>query len=217
MQTSLLLLVSGIHRLSPDHEAELAPHFRKGTYMSKTASIGLLPSSTPVRPPDGLDRPPADREQPHRHPQRRPPPFRSLSPENCRLPRRRDQTNDPAIRFIRINGPGFRGHFRLRPIAGFTSICDKSAAWRRSEAIYRLHSGISHTKMPSAALGHKQERIGGWARAVRNGQPARWGGRHGQMRAPRRFIPAIQSTIGRKERMPRRKVPRYNSNLQPSA
>ena len=30
----------------PDREAELLRHFRKGTFMSKTASIGLLPSST---------------------------------------------------------------------------------------------------------------------------------------------------------------------------
>ena len=46
MQTSLLFVVSGIHKLLPDHEAELLRHFRKGTSMSKTASIGLLPSST---------------------------------------------------------------------------------------------------------------------------------------------------------------------------
>ena len=30
----------------PHHEAETLRHFRKGTSMSKTASIGLLPSST---------------------------------------------------------------------------------------------------------------------------------------------------------------------------
>ena len=41
-----LFLASGIHKLSPDHDAELLRHFRKGTYMSKTASIGLVPSST---------------------------------------------------------------------------------------------------------------------------------------------------------------------------
>ena len=60
---------------SPDAEAELLRHLRKGHIHSTSASVGLLPSSTAVRSPDGLDRPPADREQPHRHPQRRPPIF----------------------------------------------------------------------------------------------------------------------------------------------
>ena len=46
MQTRPLFVVYGIHKLPPDHDAELLRHFRKGTYMSKTASIGVLPSST---------------------------------------------------------------------------------------------------------------------------------------------------------------------------
>ena len=46
MQTKRLPLVSGIHKLSPDHEAELLRTSGKGTHMSKTASIGLIPSST---------------------------------------------------------------------------------------------------------------------------------------------------------------------------
>ena len=39
-------MASGIHNLSPDHEAEHLRSSRKGTHMSKTAAIGLVPSST---------------------------------------------------------------------------------------------------------------------------------------------------------------------------
>jgi hypothetical protein len=46
MQTNALLLASGIHRLFPDHEAEWFRAKKKGTHMSKTAPISLLPSST---------------------------------------------------------------------------------------------------------------------------------------------------------------------------
>ena len=46
MQTKKLCVASGIHKFTPDHEAEQPPQFRKGDPMSKTASIGLVPSST---------------------------------------------------------------------------------------------------------------------------------------------------------------------------
>ena len=46
MQTNRLFVASGIHKLFPSNEAELLRTFRKGDKMSKTASIGLLPSST---------------------------------------------------------------------------------------------------------------------------------------------------------------------------
>ena len=46
MQTRLLWLASGIHRLFPDHEAELLRDTEKGTKMSKTAAIGRVPTST---------------------------------------------------------------------------------------------------------------------------------------------------------------------------
>lgn len=46
MQTSPLYVASGIHILFPDTKAEPLRYLRKGTHMSKTASIGLLPSST---------------------------------------------------------------------------------------------------------------------------------------------------------------------------
>jgi hypothetical protein len=46
MQTSLLSLASGIHKFTGDHEAEWFRSKKKGTLMSKTASIGLVPSST---------------------------------------------------------------------------------------------------------------------------------------------------------------------------
>jgi hypothetical protein len=46
MQTSPLSLVSGIHKFSLAHEAEWFRHQEKGTIMSKTASIGLVPSTT---------------------------------------------------------------------------------------------------------------------------------------------------------------------------
>lgn len=46
MQTSLLLLASGIHKFFSDHEAEWFRVRKRGLLMSKTASIGLVPSST---------------------------------------------------------------------------------------------------------------------------------------------------------------------------
>jgi hypothetical protein len=46
MQTNLLFLASGIHRLLPDHEADLLRTTKKGTTMSKTASITLTPSAS---------------------------------------------------------------------------------------------------------------------------------------------------------------------------
>ena len=46
MQTRRLPLASGIHSLSPDHEAELLRPPEKGTKMSKTAAIALVPSAT---------------------------------------------------------------------------------------------------------------------------------------------------------------------------
>jgi hypothetical protein len=44
MQTNGLSLASGIRKLSPDHDAAIRCASEKGTTMSKTASIGLIPS-----------------------------------------------------------------------------------------------------------------------------------------------------------------------------
>jgi hypothetical protein len=46
MQTNALYLASGIHKFTPDYETELLRNSKKGDQMSKTASIGLVPSST---------------------------------------------------------------------------------------------------------------------------------------------------------------------------
>ena len=46
MQTSTLYVASGIHKFNPDHEAGNLRSSEKGTKMSKTASIGFVPSST---------------------------------------------------------------------------------------------------------------------------------------------------------------------------
>ena len=46
MQTNALCLASGIHKFTPDHEADPLRTSEKGTQMSKTVSIGLVPSST---------------------------------------------------------------------------------------------------------------------------------------------------------------------------
>jgi hypothetical protein len=46
MQTNPLSLASGRPRLCPDHEAELLRVTKKGTIMSKTATIGLAASPT---------------------------------------------------------------------------------------------------------------------------------------------------------------------------
>jgi len=47
MQTKALLLASGIRRLFPDDDAAIRCASEKGTTMSKTASIGFTPSTTP--------------------------------------------------------------------------------------------------------------------------------------------------------------------------
>ena len=46
MQTNALLLVSGIHKLSPDDEAADRCAPAKGTPMSKTASLALAPTNS---------------------------------------------------------------------------------------------------------------------------------------------------------------------------
>jgi hypothetical protein len=46
MQTNGLPLVSGIRRLSPDHEAANRRTSEKGTTMSKTTSIAFAPSNS---------------------------------------------------------------------------------------------------------------------------------------------------------------------------
>ena len=47
MQTKLLLVVSGIHKLSLDHEAATGCLSRKGNPMSKSVSIALARPSNP--------------------------------------------------------------------------------------------------------------------------------------------------------------------------
>ncbi len=46
MQTSRLRVASGIHIVSPYTTRSRSARLQKGTHMSKTASIGLLPSSS---------------------------------------------------------------------------------------------------------------------------------------------------------------------------
>jgi hypothetical protein len=46
MQTNALCLASGIHKFTSDYEAEPLRNSEKGDQMSKTASIGLVSSST---------------------------------------------------------------------------------------------------------------------------------------------------------------------------
>ena len=46
MQTNALCLASGIHKFTPDHEADPLRTSEKGTQMYNNASIGLVPSST---------------------------------------------------------------------------------------------------------------------------------------------------------------------------
>ena len=46
MQTKWLALASGIHNLFPDHKADHVRATEKGITMSKSAAIGLVPSST---------------------------------------------------------------------------------------------------------------------------------------------------------------------------
>ena len=113
MQTNLLLLASGIHRLFSRSRSGAAPrHQRKGTTMSKTASIGLAPSSTLFgRLLATIDRllmtSAADRD-----PQRRPPPLRSLRPANQAVRGVARFRFRPQFEILlSTNGPDFRGHF----------------------------------------------------------------------------------------------------------
>jgi hypothetical protein len=104
----------------------------------------------PLRPADGHHRPPPDRQRPHRHPQRRPPPFRSLRP----LRRR------PGCIFTfdyfrfppRLKAPVFRGLFfcdgqtPIRPSPWLRQISRGHAP----AALFICSLGISHTKMPAS-------------------------------------------------------------------
>ena len=145
MQTSLLFVASGIHKLSPIAEAERLRHLRKGTYMSKTASVGLLPSSTLFgRLMASIDRLLTASSR--------------IAIRNGDLPlfwasdanfaasgaTGRGIAGEP-LRSYSTNGPGFRGHFyvrrwlvcrHLRQISRFDH-GDKN----------RLHRGISYTRI----------------------------------------------------------------------
>jgi hypothetical protein len=107
MQTNTLCLASGIHKFTPDHEAEPFPPFRKGDTNVQDCIHRPRTLQCPVRPADGLHRPPADRERPHRHSQRRPSALRPLSAlrrgASCAF--RFDYLRFPP----RLKGPGFPG------------------------------------------------------------------------------------------------------------
>ena len=78
MQTNLLLLVSGIHKVSPYHESGASSLLQKGDIHVQDCIHRPPALPNPVRSPDSFHRPSADREQPHCGSQRRPPPFRPL-------------------------------------------------------------------------------------------------------------------------------------------
>ena len=106
----------------------------------------------PVQPSDGLHRPPAHRQQPYCHPQWRPPPFRSLTPQNKGFFRTNAIGRTArSARWIEPMAPVSGAIFVCGRPSDFTNICDKSAhvPADRNKA---LRPGISHTKIHSKAL-----------------------------------------------------------------
>jgi hypothetical protein len=185
----------------------MVPHQEKGDIHVQDCIHRPPALQHPVRPRDGFDRPPADRQQPHRHPQWRPPPLRSLSLENKRfaiegLSRR------TALRMISLQKwPRFPGPFFV--CSGpptFTNICDKSARTpiRRNN---RLPPGISHTNIHQGRSHRKEGRIFGGMKVVQSTRTAKaiWREAGGASHLPSSAL--YKYTIGRKERMPHQKVP----------
>ena len=208
MQTSLLFVVSGIHKLSPITKRSCFAHQKGDIHVQDC--IRRPPSlQHAVRPLDGLDRPFPDREQPHRHSQRRPPPFWSLTPRLRGFQRRKPAGARASPISIHVNGPGLRGHFhvrwrvaqnlrRLRQISRFGNDRQKQFAWwhiiykNASNARYqqaRAHQGMGTCSPQRTAI-------------------AIWGRKDRQCVHASALRCAFQSTIGQKERMPRRLVPR---------
>src|SRR5262245_7205505 len=78
MQTNLLSLVSGIHRLIPDDEAATGPPSRKGNHNGQDCCYRLCAPHPPLLPPDVCYRSRFDGLGPYFTAQRRPPPLRPL-------------------------------------------------------------------------------------------------------------------------------------------
>jgi hypothetical protein len=131
MQTSLLRLVSGIHKLTLDHEAESLRTSRKGDPDVQDCFHRPRTLQVAVRPRHGHHRPPADGQCPHLQPQRRPAPLRSLRPAGIAfaaaplslLNAKRNSTIDE---WPRSSGPFF---IRQMP--------DSSLNFRAAEALQR--------------------------------------------------------------------------------
>ena len=185
----------------PDHEAERSATSERGHTCPR-----LHPSASslqhPVRPPDGLDRPPSDREQPHRHPQRRPPLFWALS-ANFAASRVRicaPHSQDSTM------APGFRGHFIAR--AGCRDcrhLRQIGHVDNRKKTIctvaYHIQEYVKRSYQQSRA--HQGD---GHVQSARDSE--RDVAEDGQCAHASAFSCASQSTIGQKERMPRRLAPR---------
>ena len=147
MQTRPLPLVYGIHKLFPDHEAERFRNQKRGHHVQDSFHR-FRALQHAVRPPDGVDRPPADGQRPHCGAQWRRALFRALKPEGFRLrclagasPRCPHRAE-----FLPDYGPDFgaiflRGHF---PKA---SIPASAANWpdRPSPNTHRMQRGRHST------------------------------------------------------------------------
>ncbi len=207
MQTSLLFLVSGIHKLFPSRSGA-APPLQKGDIHVQDCIHWPSSLQHAVRPPDGLDRPPADREQPHRHPQRRPSPFWSLTPVFRSFQRRK-----PAGASLANLHPGqwprFAGPFSC-------GLSDGSDARRHLRQISRFgHEGqkafagwhIIYKNTPDARYQQSKSASGdGHVQSATDSN--RETGEDRQCAHAFALSHAFQSTIGQKERMPRRLAPR---------
>lgn len=159
-----------------------------------------------LRPVDGLHRPPADRELPHRHSQRRPPPFRSLRPlkrsTDCVFQSRPLQVSS------QTKGPGFPGPLFLRRPPQPRSRpqvrqIDRAMLWRHySIAVLAYRIPICLPSVPAQQRTEAIRRMAAGATAPR--------------RRVRRRCRGSQFRLIRKTRMLRQEVrPTIQRSLQP--
>ena len=186
----------------------MVPRQEKGTHMSKTASIGLLPSSTLFgRLMASIDRLlTASAASPFATATS---PISASEPENTGLPRpRRDRTATTSLRrpdkWPRLPGP-----FRvLQSISALTAICDKLAGATIGKHYTVASWHIAYKDAAAERSADNKSVFGRGGRAVQKDSQRDRGERAGGFRVHcLGCFPTILPTIGRKERMPPRKAP----------
>ena len=208
-----LILVSGIHKFSPIPKRSCSATSERGTYMSTSASVGLLPSSTLF----GLLMASIDRlltASSRIAIRNRDLPYFVFDAKLRGFWRRKRAAARASPISIQINGPRFPGPFSFALAGCRVRHRDKLAASATAEKtvacwhiIYKNNSTLISTK----------ERTRGWARAVRKDSERDVGRKDGQrMHASRSSLRfSIDNWPKGADAAPA--GPSYNSSLQRSA